>query len=94
MIGAIILGIVAGYLGKFLMPGDDHEPQGFIATTLLGLVGALAGFFIFTELLGIGDDDIFDLGGLIGAVIGVMLVLFLYRMVASRTGGQGRGHAV
>ncbi len=91
MIGAIILGIVAGYLGKFLMPGDDHEPQGFIATTLLGLVGALAGFFVFTELLGIGDDDIFDLGGLVGAVIGVMLVLFLYRMVASRTSG-GRGH--
>ena len=93
MIGAIILGIVAGYLGKFLMPGDDHEPQGFIATTLLGLVGALAGFFIFTELLGIGDDDIFDLGGLVGAVIGVMLVLFLYRMIASRTGGRGH-HAV
>jgi len=92
MIGAIILGIIAGYLGKFLMPGDEHEPQGFIATTLLGLVGALAGFFIFTELLGIGDDDIFDLGGLIGAVIGVMLVLFLYRMVASRTSGSGRGH--
>ena len=90
MIGAIILGIVAGYLGKWLMPGDDHEPSGFIATTLLGLVGALAGFFIFTELLGIGDDKIFDLGGLIGAVIGVMLVLFLYRMVASR--GSGRGH--
>lgn len=93
MIGAIILGIVAGYLGKFLMPGDDHEPQGFIATTLLGLVGALAGFFIFTKVLGIGDDDMFDLGGLVGAVIGVMLVLFLYRMVASRSGGRG-SHAV
>ena len=94
MIGAIILGIVAGYLGKFLMPGDEHEPQGFIATTLLGLVGALVGFFVFTELLGIGDSDIFDLGGLIGAVIGVMLVLFVYRMVASRMGGgPRRGHA-
>ncbi|MDO8188867.1 GlsB/YeaQ/YmgE family stress response membrane protein [Conexibacter sp. JD483] len=94
MIGAIILGIVAGYLGKWLMPGDDHEPQGFIATTLLGLVGALAGFFVFTELLGIGDDKIFDLGGLIGAVIGVMLVLFLYRMVASRREGRGGARPV
>ena len=94
MIGAIILGIVAGYLGKFLMPGKDHEPQGFIATTLLGLVGALAGFFIFTELLGIGDSDMFDLGGLVGAVIGVILLLFLYRMIASRTDGNRRGHAV
>lgn len=94
MIGAIILGIIAGYLGKFLMPGDDHEPQGFLATTLLGLVGALAGFFVFTELLGIGDNEIFDLGGLVGAVIGVMLVLFLYRMVASRMEHRGHGHAV
>lgn len=92
MIGAIILGIVAGYLGKFLMPGNENEPQGFIATTLLGLVGALAGFFIFTEVLGIGNTEIFDLGGLVGAVIGVMLVLFLYRMVASRTSGHGSGH--
>jgi len=93
MIGAIILGIVAGYLGKWLMPGDEHEPQGFIATTLLGLVGALAGFFIFTEVLGIGDSDIFDLGGLIGAVIGVILLLWIYRLVmARRTPGAGHSH--
>lgn len=94
MIGAIILGIIAGYLGKFLMPGHENEPQGFIATTLLGLVGALAGFFVFTELLGIGDDNVFDLGGLIGAVIGVMLVLWIYRMVMSSRAGHGSGHAV
>jgi uncharacterized membrane protein YeaQ/YmgE (transglycosylase-associated protein family) len=84
MIGAIILGIIAGYLGKLLMPGKD--PGGFFATTLLGIAGALIGFFIFTELLGIGDTQIFDLGGLIGAVIGVMILLFIYRqVVASRT---------
>jgi uncharacterized membrane protein YeaQ/YmgE (transglycosylase-associated protein family) len=84
MIGAIILGIIAGYLGKLLMPGKD--PGGFFATTLLGIAGALIGFFIFTELLGIGDTRIFDLGGLIGAVIGVMILLFIYRqVVASRT---------
>jgi uncharacterized membrane protein YeaQ/YmgE (transglycosylase-associated protein family) len=77
MIGAIILGIVAGYLGRFLMPGKD--PMGFIATTLLGLGGAVVGFLVFTELLGIGDTEAFDLGGLIGAVIGVMLLLFAYR---------------
>ena len=92
MIGAIILGIVAGYLGKWLMPGNEHEPNGFIATTALGLVGALAGFFIFTELLGIGDTEIFDLGGLIGAVIGVMLVLFLFRMFMSWREGHSHGH--
>jgi len=79
MIGAIILGILAGFIGKALMPGKD--PGGFIATIALGIAGSLVGFLIFTELLGIGDNDIFDLGGLIGAVIGVMLLLFGYRKV-------------
>ena len=78
MVGAIILGIVAGYLGRLLMPGRDK--MGFIATMLLGLAGAVVGFLIFTELLNIGDDKMFDLGGLIGAIIGVMLLLLLYRL--------------
>jgi uncharacterized membrane protein YeaQ/YmgE (transglycosylase-associated protein family) len=55
--------------------------MGFIATMLLGLAGAVVGFLIFTELLGIGDDKMFDLGGLIGAIIGVMILLALYRLV-------------
>jgi uncharacterized membrane protein YeaQ/YmgE (transglycosylase-associated protein family) len=79
MVGAIILGIVAGYIGRLLMPGRDK--MGFIATMLLGLAGAVVGFLIFTELLGIGDDKMFDLGGLIGAIVGVVLLLALYRAV-------------
>ena len=78
MVGAIILGIVAGYLGRLLMPGRDK--MGFIATMVLGLAGAVVGFLIFTELLGIGDNKMFDLGGLVGAVIGVMILLVLYRV--------------
>ena len=78
MVGAIILGIVAGYLGRLLMPGRDK--MGFVATMLLGLAGSVVGFLIFTELLGIGDDQMFDLGGLIGAVIGVVILLALYRL--------------
>jgi uncharacterized membrane protein YeaQ/YmgE (transglycosylase-associated protein family) len=79
MVGAIILGIVAGYLGRLLMPGRDK--LGFLATMLLGLAGAVVGFLVFTELLGVGDDRMFDLGGLIGAIIGVMILLLLYRML-------------
>ena len=85
MIGAIILGILAGYIAKALMPGDD--PGGFFVTILLGLAGSLIGFFIFTGLLGIGDTDIFDLGGLIGAIIGTMILLGVYRVVVSRNEG-------
>lgn len=86
MIGAIILGILAGFIGKALMPGKD--PGGFFVTILLGLGGALVGFLIFTELLGIGDNEAFDLGGLIGAVIGTMILLFGYRQIA---GGRDTG---
>ena len=92
MIGAIILGIVAGFLARLLMPGRD--PMGFFATILLGLAGSLVGFFLFTGLFGIGDNDMFDLGGLIGAVIGAMLLLFLYRMVVARREGPARGGPV
>jgi uncharacterized membrane protein YeaQ/YmgE (transglycosylase-associated protein family) len=85
MIGAAILGLVAGFLGRALMPGKQE--MGILMTLILGLAGSLIGFLIFTELLGIGDDQAFDLGGLIGAVIGTMLLLFAYeRFVA------GRGH--
>jgi uncharacterized membrane protein YeaQ/YmgE (transglycosylase-associated protein family) len=82
MIGAIILGLLAGFIAKALMPGDD--PGGFFVTILLGLAGALVGFFLFTELLGIGDSDMFDLGGLIGAIIGTMILLAIYRAIAGR----------
>lgn len=92
MIGAIILGIVAGFIARALMPGRD--PMGFFATILLGLAGSLLGFFLFTGLLGIGDNEAFDLGGLIGAVIGAMLLLLVYRKVAGdRYPGRRTAHA-
>ena len=90
MIGAIILGLLAGFIAKALMPGDD--PGGFFVTILLGLAGSLIGFFIFTGLLGIGDTDMFDLGGLIGAIIGTMILLGIYRAVVGSEDEQ-RGPA-
>jgi uncharacterized membrane protein YeaQ/YmgE (transglycosylase-associated protein family) len=79
MVGAIVLGIVAGYVGRLLMPGRDK--MGFIATMVVGLAGSVVGFLVFTELLGVGDNQAFDLGGLLGAIVGVMILLGLYRMV-------------
>lgn len=71
---------MAGYVAKALVPGKN--PGGFFVTILLGVVGSLVGFLIFTELLGIGDNDIFDLGGLIGAIIGTVMLLLAYRKFA------------
>ena len=80
MIGALILGLAAGYIAKLLLPGKD--PGGFFVTLLIGLAGSFVGFFLFTELLGIGDSEAFDLGGLPGAVIGTVILLFAYRQLA------------
>jgi uncharacterized membrane protein YeaQ/YmgE (transglycosylase-associated protein family) len=76
LIGAILLGIVAGYLGRLIMPGK--QDIGFLRTVIFGVIGSVLGFFFFTEVLGIGDSDAFDLGGLPGAVIGVIIVLVIY----------------
>jgi uncharacterized membrane protein YeaQ/YmgE (transglycosylase-associated protein family) len=77
----IILGLVAGILAKFIMPGRD--PGGFIVTILLGIVGALVGGFISTRI-GFGDVTGFNLPSIIIAVLGSMLLLFIYRMIKRR----------
>lgn len=76
LIAAILLGLVAGYIAKALVPGKD--PGGPLVTIGIGLVGSLIGYFIF-RLIGIGDTDAFDWGGVIGAIIGSVIVLLVYR---------------
>jgi uncharacterized membrane protein YeaQ/YmgE (transglycosylase-associated protein family) len=84
IISAIVLGIIAGYLARLLVPG--RQDIGFIMTVVLGIGGALVGYFLFAELLGIGDDDKFDFGGLLGAVIGAVILLLIYvKLIAPRT---------
>ncbi len=80
IIGIILVGLVAGAIGKLLMPGDD--PGGIIVTILLGIAGSFLGYLLFTKLLGIGDDDAIDFGGIIGAIIGTMILLGIYRAIA------------
>jgi uncharacterized membrane protein YeaQ/YmgE (transglycosylase-associated protein family) len=81
IIAAILIGIVAGYLGRLLLPGKD--PMGFVGTVIAGILGALVGYFLFAAI-GIGDTDKFDFGGIIGAIVGTMIVLLIWRAVAGR----------
>jgi uncharacterized membrane protein YeaQ/YmgE (transglycosylase-associated protein family) len=90
MIGALILGVLAGFIGRALMPG--RQKMGLLMTIALGLIGAAVGWLIFTLGLGIGDDDMFDLGGLLSAIIGVLIVLGIYGAVAGNR-DKGRGAA-
>jgi uncharacterized membrane protein YeaQ/YmgE (transglycosylase-associated protein family) len=89
MIGAILLGFVAGVIARILMPGDAFRhmsgPASWLVSILVGLLGALAGWLIFTKLLGIGDENIFDFGGIIGAIIGTLIVLPIAGYVLNRT---------
>jgi uncharacterized membrane protein YeaQ/YmgE (transglycosylase-associated protein family) len=94
MIGALILGFFAGFIGRALVPNDVLSgmsgPKSWLASIALGLVGAIVGWLIFTGLLGIGDTDVFDWGGIISALIGVILVLLLAGFVVRRSGGGGQ----
>ena len=88
IIGWIILGLLAGLIAKALLPGDD--PGGFIITALIGIAGAFIGGLI-AKALGFGDpiDEFFDLSTWLGAIIGSIVLLLLYRAVVGR-GGRGR----
>ena len=89
MIGALILGFLAGTLARFVMPDAFNRVEGWkswVLSTVLGLAGAALGFLIFTKGLGIGDTDAFDLGGIIGAIIGTMILLPIFGFVMKRTG--------
>ena len=82
----IILGFLAGYLAKAIMPGPDGG--GFILTTILGIVGAVVGGFI-GSLLGFPmANDTSNLGnslvGFIFSIIGAIAVLAIYRLITGR----------
>jgi uncharacterized membrane protein YeaQ/YmgE (transglycosylase-associated protein family) len=93
MIGALILGLLAGFIGRALVPNDVFAdmsgPKSWGVSIVLGLVGAALGYVVFTLGLGIGDDDAFDLGGIVSAIIGVVIVLLIAGFVLRRMGGSG-----
>src|ERR1700748_2561802 len=92
MIGAILLGLFCGIVARMLVPGDAFKhmsgPVSWLVSLVLGLVGALVGYLIFTVGLGIGDTDIFDWGGVISALIGTLVVLPFATLVLRRTWGR------
>jgi uncharacterized membrane protein YeaQ/YmgE (transglycosylase-associated protein family) len=77
----IILGAIAGTIGKLIMPGND--PGGFIITILLGIAGALVGGFI-ASALGFGGVNGLSIWSIVIAVLGAILLLFIYRLVIGR----------
>ena len=79
LIGWIIFGLVVGALAKLVMPGRD--PGGIIVTMLLGIAGAMIGGFLGRALGWYGPNDG---AGFIMSFVGAILLLWIYRMMASR----------
>ena len=74
----IVMGLIVGILAKFIMPGKD--PGGIVITILLGIGGAFAGGFV-GSFLGIGPVTGFNLGSILLATGGAILLLILYRVI-------------
>ena len=71
----ILIGLIAGIIAKFIVPGEKNEPKGFILTTVLGIVGALVATYLGQALGWYGPDQS---AGLIGATFGAVLILLVW----------------
>jgi uncharacterized membrane protein YeaQ/YmgE (transglycosylase-associated protein family) len=75
IIWAILIGLVAGIIAKFLVPGSRNEPSGFILTAVLGIIGAVVATYLGQS---IGWYQAGEGAGLIGSVVGAVLVLLVW----------------
>lgn len=76
----ILLGLLAGVLAKYIMPGKDDG--GLVVTALLGIAGAFVGGWL-GSFVGLGSTGEFSIGSLITAVVGALVLLFIYNKVKS-----------
>jgi uncharacterized membrane protein YeaQ/YmgE (transglycosylase-associated protein family) len=84
----IILGLLAGIIAKQILPGSD--PGGIVVTAVIGVVGALLGGFLASAIFGAHPlDEFFDISTWITAVLGSVILLWVYRLV---TGSRTTGH--
>lgn len=80
IIWTIIIGFVAGIIAKLLHPGDN-DPAGFVLTTILGIIGAFLATYL-GQAIGWYRAD--ESAGLIGAVVGAVIVLVIWGLIAPR----------
>lgn len=81
IVWTILIGFIAGVIAKFVMPGSNSEPSGFVLTALLGVIGAFVASYLGQAA---GWYQRGEGAGLIGAAVGAILVLFVYGMVSKR----------
>ena len=75
----IVVGLVAGVLAKWVMPGPD--PGGIIITILIGIAGAFVGGFVVQSLFGGPEMTRISLGSILIATLGAIILLAIYRLI-------------
>jgi len=89
ILSVLALGFVCGVVARAVTPGDVFRhmsgPRSWLLSVGLGLLGALVGYLIFKVLFGIGDKNIFDWGGIVGAFIGTLIVVSVGSWIIRRT---------
>jgi uncharacterized membrane protein YeaQ/YmgE (transglycosylase-associated protein family) len=89
IIGLIIVGLIAGFLARLLVPGRD--PMGVGATIVLGIVGSFVGGFLADALFrSDGEDRGLGPAGILGSIIGAVIVLLIYNAMTNRRGLSAR----
>jgi len=86
IIGWIILGLVAGAIAKFILPG--RQGGGWIITLVLGVVGALLGGFIGRTIFNADVDEFFSISTWLLAILGSLIVLVIYGLITGRKGSR------
>ena|SRR5215211_900229 len=86
IISWIVVGLIAGILGKLIMPGRD--PGGFLLTIVIGMIGALVGGFV-VQLLGGRGVTGFNIWSILVATLGAIILLALYRAFVGRSRAVG-----
>ncbi|MDP1732491.1 MAG: GlsB/YeaQ/YmgE family stress response membrane protein [Devosia sp.] len=78
VIGAIIVGFIAGIIAKLVTPGDP-KPRGFVLTTVLGIVGAVLATYL-GQAIGLYHSG--ETAGFVGAIVGAVIILIIWRQLA------------
>jgi len=91
LLAYVIVGAVAGFLAKMVMPGNRNEPSGLIGTIVLGIVGAVIGGWAWNMFLNRPGARGVDIGSIFVAFVGSLIVIGILRLVTNnRSAASGR----
>ena len=82
IIWTIVIGLVAGIVAKFIVPGSKNEPSGFVLTAILGIVGAIVASYLGKA---VGWYEPGEGAGFIGAIVGAVIILAVWGFIAARS---------